>query len=73
MPIKYDKLLVLLKEKGWNTTRIRREKLIGQATLTALRNKTGGLDHRTISKICDALDCQPGDVMEYMKEAETVN
>jgi len=68
MPIKYDKLFVLLNERGINTTRIRREKIIGQATLTAIKNGTGGLDAKTISKLCSLLDCQPGDIMEYVPE-----
>lgn len=68
MPLKYDKLFKLLKEKGWNTTRIRNEKLIGQATLTAVRNGTGGLDHRTICKLCKVLNCQPNDIMEYVPD-----
>lgn len=67
MPIKYDKLFELLKEKGWNTTRIRKEGLIGQGTLTNLRNGTGGLDHKTIDRLCRVLDCQPGDIMEYVE------
>ncbi len=70
MPIKYDKLFALLKTKGWNTTKIRKENLIGQGTLTALRNGTGGIDARTIEKLCKALDCQPGDIMEYVEEQE---
>lgn len=37
MPIKYEKLFVLLKENGFNTTRIRRENIIGQGTLTAIK------------------------------------
>jgi len=68
MPIKYDKLFVLLKEKGWNTTRIRKESLIGQGTLTNLRNGTGGLDHKTINRLCSVLNCQPGDIMEYVED-----
>lgn len=68
MPIKYDKLFALLKEKGWNTSRIREEGLIGQATLTNLRNQTGGLDHKTIARLCKVLKCQPGDIMEYMED-----
>lgn len=70
MPIKYDKLIQRLKEKGWNTTRIRNEKLLGQRTLTAIRNGTGGLDHRSIAKLCHILECQPGDLMEYVKEQQ---
>ena len=38
---------------------IRQDKLIGQATLTALKNGTGGLDHKTIAKLCEKFDCQP--------------
>lgn len=68
MSIKYDKLFVLLKEKGWNSTRIRQEGLIGQGTLTNLRNGKGGLDHKTIDRICRVLDCQPGDIMEYVSD-----
>jgi len=68
MPIKYDKLFALLKEKGYNTTRIRRENIIGQGTLTAIKNGTGGLDAKTISKLCALLDCQPGDIMEYVAD-----
>lgn len=68
MPIVYSKLFDLLKEKGYTTYRIRKEKLIGQATLTALKNGTGGLDAKTIARLCEVLDCQPGDMMEYVKE-----
>ena len=68
MPIKYDKLMALLKEKGYTTYRIRKEKLLGQGTLTALKNGTGGLDSKTISKLCEVLECQPGDIMEYVKD-----
>ena len=60
MPIKYDKLMALLKEKGYTTYKIRKDKLIGQGTLTALKNGTGGLDSKTISRLCKVLECQPG-------------
>ena len=36
MPIVYNKLFTLLKEKGYSTYRIRQEKLIGQGTLHAI-------------------------------------
>lgn len=70
MPIKYDKLLKLLDEKGFTSYKIRKEKILGQATLTAIKNGTGGLDHRSIARLCEALHCQPGDLMEYVPEAE---
>ncbi|MBA4688607.1 MAG: helix-turn-helix transcriptional regulator [Candidatus Galacturonibacter soehngenii] len=70
MAIVYNKLFKLLEENGWTTYKIRKEKLIGQGTLTALKNKTGGLDSKTISRLCEMLDCQPGDIMEYVKDDE---
>ena len=68
MPMKYDKLFEMLKSKGITTYKIRQEKLIGQGTLTALKNGTGDIDTRTLSKLCKALNCQPGDIMEYVDD-----
>jgi putative transcriptional regulator len=68
LAISYEKLFKLLDEKGWTTYKIRQERLIGQGTLTALKNGTGGLDSKTISKLCKVLGCQPGDIMEYIED-----
>lgn len=68
MPIIYDKLFERLAEKGYTTYTIRKERLIGQATLTALKNGTGGLDAKTIDRLCRLLNCQPGDLMEWRPE-----
>ncbi len=71
MPIVYNKLFDLLRERGYTTYKIRKEKLIGQGTLTAIKNGTGGLDAKTISRLCEILSCQPGDIMEYIPEGGT--
>lgn len=63
--IAYDKLLKLLQEKGYTSYRIKKENIIGQATFTKLKRGEGGLDHRSIDKLCEVLNCQPGDLMEY--------
>jgi putative transcriptional regulator len=68
MPIVYDKLFELLKERGYTTYKIRKERLIGEGTLTALRHGTGGLDHKTVAKLCGVLRCQPGDIMGYVED-----
>ena len=72
LQIIYTKLFELLKAKGYTTYRIRQEKLIGQGTLTALKNGTGGLDAKTIARLCEVLDCQPGDLMEYVQASAAV-
>lgn len=67
MPIKYDKLFALMKEKELTTYRIRKEKIIAESALQNLRTgKSVTMD--TISALCRALDCQPGDLLEYEKE-----
>jgi len=68
MGIRYDKLFTLLANKGYTTYRIRKEKILGQSTLTALRNGNGKLDSVTIERLCRTLDCQPGDIMEYVDD-----
>ena len=68
MPFKYDKLFKLLKEKGFSTYRIRKENLISQASLTKMKNGTGNIDTRTIERLCKLLNCQPGDIMEYVDD-----
>ena len=67
MPMKYDKLFALLKEKGYSSYKLRKDKLFGQAILQKLR-EGGDIDTRTVRKFCALLDCQPGDIMEYVPE-----
>ena len=68
--IKYKiDILKALKEKGYSTHRIRKEKLIGEARLQDIRN--GGLGSKTtINTICKLLDCQPGDILEYVPDSD---
>jgi len=70
MPMKYDRLFALLKEKGYSSYRLRKEKLISQATLQKLRTGEGIIDTRTLTRLCEMLDCQPGDIMEYVEDAQ---
>lgn len=70
MPISYKKLFSLLEKMVGPPTAFSKEKLIGQGTLTALKNGTGGLDSKTIARICKELNCQPGDLMEYIPDED---
>ena len=62
-------IIQTLKESGYNSNRIRREKLMGMATLQKLRHKEL-VSWATIDTICSLLDCQPGDILEYNKDEE---
>ena len=66
MAIQYKiDILAALKEKGYTSTRIREEKLIGQSYLQQIRH--GELvSWKTIDTICRLLNCQPGDLVEYV-------
>ena len=67
MPMKYDKLFALMKEKGLTTYRIRKENIISQSALQSLKSgKSVTTD--TLAALCKALDCQPGDIVEYVDE-----
>ena len=64
---KFD-ILARLKEAGYSSTRIRKEKLMGQATMTQLRR--GELvSWMNIETICRLLQCQPGDILEYAEDS----
>ena len=56
-----------LKKAGYTTTKIREEKLLGQSYLQQLRH--GELvSWKAIDTICELLNCQVGDLVEYVKE-----
>ena len=70
MPIRYKtKILPALKDGGYNTSRLRKEKILSESTIQALRNdKMVSLDN--IARICSMLNCQPGDILEYSSTTE---
>ena len=68
MPIKYRvNVLAKLKEAGYSTYRIRKEKLFGEATVQKLRNNEL-VSWDNVAVVCNILGCQPGDIMEYTQE-----
>ena len=70
MPIKYDKLVVLLEQKGITsyTLKTKYNNIIGQATFKKIK-EGGDIDTRTIAKLCELLNCQPGDILEYVPDS----
>lgn len=66
MPIKYKmNILSALKEAGYNTNRIRKDKIMGEATLQKLRNNEL-VSWKNIDTICELLQCQPGDILKHI-------
>lgn len=68
MPLKYKvDVLSKLKDAGYSSTRIRNEKLIGQSYLQQIRHGEM-VSWKTIETICKLLNCQPGDIIEFVSE-----
>jgi putative transcriptional regulator len=60
-------ILEALKEARYNTNRLRKEKLLAEGVIQSLREgKYIGLP--SIDKICSMLNCQPGDIIEYLPD-----
>ena len=53
-----------LKSKGYSSTRLRSEKILGEATIQRLR-KNQSVSFDVLSKICSMLECQIEDVLVY--------
>lgn len=68
MPMRYDKLFALIEGKGLTMYSLRRDKVVGVATLEKMRKGEGHVDTRSLERLCEYLDCQPGDIMEYVPE-----
>ncbi|MEL4861564.1 helix-turn-helix transcriptional regulator [Pseudoflavonifractor phocaeensis] len=69
VPISYEKLIKIFDERGITSYTIKKNNVIGQASLKKIR-EGGHIDTRTIESLCRYLNCQPGDLMEYVPENE---
>ena len=70
MAIRYKiDVMSALKEKGYSSTKIREEKLIGQSYLQQIRHGEM-VSWKTFDMLCSLLECQPGDLIEYVSVKE---
>lgn len=68
MSIEYTfDILAKLKEAGYSTYKLRKDKILGEATIQKLR-KGELVSWENISTICELLDCQPGDIIKYVPD-----
>ena len=63
----YTKLWILLDKKGMKRTDLK--KIMSSATLAKL-GKNEPISSTVIEKICNFLNCQPGDIMENVTEED---
>ncbi len=70
MPFKYKvDILAALKEAGYSTYRLRKERIFAEATLQKFRQGIV-VSQTQLEKLCELLDCQPGDLLCYEKESD---
>lgn len=65
---KFD-VMESLKEAGYNTTRLRKEKLLGENAIQSLR-KGEMVGIIALEKICKLLDMQPGNIIKYVEDGD---
>ena len=64
-----ENLDVMLAKRKMTLTELSEEVGITIANLSVLKNgKAKAIRFSTLEKICEALDCQPGDILAYDKE-----
>ena len=68
MGLSYNKLWHLLIDKKMNKSRLREHGI--HSNTIAKMNKGEAISTETVEKICKVLNCQPGDIMEYVPDEE---
>ena len=63
-------VLAALKEKGYSSTRLRNEHLLGESYMSQLR-RGEMVSWAALETICTLLDCQPGDLLEHVPTEDT--
>lgn len=65
-------VLETLKEAGYNTTKLRKEKLLNESAIQYLREgKPVGV--KALDNICMLLDMQPGNILKYVENNNMKN
>lgn len=69
MAILFDKLFLVLKNSGHNKAFLRSNGIHADSVNRMLKNKS--VNTEIIDRICTLLNCQPGDIMEYIPDEES--
>lgn len=62
-------ILEALAKHGYTANRMRREKILSEATMQNIRQK-GNINTKTLNIICVILRCQPSDIFEIVPTDE---
>lgn len=70
MSISYNKLWKLLIDKKMSASELRKNAEIAPNTMTRMR-KDQDVSLAVLGRICDCLECDFGDVVEYIRDNES--
>ena len=70
MGVSFARLEALLAKNGKTFYSLRKDRVVGTETIKKLQQSIGIIDTRTINNLCAYLNCQPGDIMEYVPDEE---
>lgn len=70
MSVSYNKLWKLLMDKKMSASELRKNAEIAPNTMTRMR-KDQDVSLAVLGRICDCLDCDFGDVVEYIHDNES--
>lgn len=62
-------ILAALKNNGYTTYRIKKEKILSESTLQKFRHKEG-ISWSNLDTLCSLLQCQPGDLIAYIPDEQ---
>ncbi|MBO5745508.1 MAG: helix-turn-helix transcriptional regulator [Clostridia bacterium] len=65
--IVFDKLWIIMKQKGFSTYKLREQCGIDSKTVRRLKANEN-IETKTIDKLCSALNCRVEDILEYIPE-----
>ena len=58
-----------LKEAGYSTYKLQKENLLSSSALNKIKNDIV-VGIQVIDKICELLDCQPGNIIKYVPDED---
>ena len=65
-------ILAALKNNGYTTYRIKKEKILSESTLQKFRHKEG-ISWSNLDTLCSLLQCQLGDIIAYIPDDQHQN
>lgn len=59
-----------LKAAGYSSYKLRKDNIIGEATITKFRRKEY-INFNNLNLLCRLLNCQPADIIEYVPDTDS--